>query len=102
MVKICVTVLAFLRKSSGFWPDVFTVPRIVFAFASVCLGNGTVLIKIEQVNSSASWVGIGAGRVSVDKGFPDINIFSVVPIVVSKPCIGKDIVIVNDLVESGL
>ena len=102
MVKICITVLVFIRKSSGSWPDMFTFPRIVFTIASVCLVNGTVLIKIEKTNLSAFWVGIGAGRISVDKGFPDINIFSVMPVVIPRLCIGKNIVIVNDLVESRL
>ena len=104
MVKVSVTVLVFFWKSSGFWPDMFTFPRIVkvFAFVSVCLVNRTVLIKIEQANPSAFGVGIRAGRVSVDKGFPDINIFSVVPVVISTLCIGKDIVVINDVVESRL
>ncbi len=102
MVKICITVLVFARKSSGFWPDMFTFPRIVFTFASVCFINGTVLVKIEQTDPSAFWVGIGTGRISVDKGFPDINIFSVVPVIIPRLCIGKNIVIVNDLVESRL
>jgi len=66
------------------------------------LVNGTVLVKIEQANASAFWVDIGAGRVSVDKSFPDIHIFSVVPVVISRLCIGKDIVVVNDFVESRL
>lgn len=102
MVKIRITVLIFVWKSSGFWPDMFTVPRIVFAFASVCLVNGTVLVKIEQANPSAFWVSLRAGRISVDKGFPDINIFFVVPVVISTLCIGKNFVIVNDLVENRL
>ena len=102
MMKICITVLVFIRKSSGFRPDMFAVPRIVFTFASVCLVNGTVLVKIEQTNPSAFWVCIGAGRISVDEGLPDINIFSIVPVVIPKPCIGKNIVVVNGLVESRL
>ncbi len=102
MVKICITVLVFIRKSPGFWPDVLTFPGIVFTFASVCLVNGTVLFKIEKTNLFAFWVGIGAGRISVDKGFPDINVFSVVPVVIPRPCIGKNIVVVNDFMESRL